>query len=121
MEVTKLSKSKTSSLRLSTKTYDEIDNICDEVGCTRNDWLKDAAKEKLRAENAQDQEVIEDTKSEPKPTIEIIETKEEPKPRVELIPKEIIKEVPQDNSNKPVVQFTQFNGKLLPVAKRFNA
>jgi len=117
-----LSKSKTSSLRLPTKMYDEIDNICDEVGCTRNDWLKDAAKEKLRAENAQDQEVIEDTAPEPKPTIEIVETKEEPKATLELIPepKITIKEVPQDNSNKPVVQFTPFNSKLLPFAKRYN-
>ena len=117
-----MSKSKTSSLRLTTKMYDEIDSICDEVGCTRNDWLKDAAKEKLRAENTQDQEVIEDTALEPKPTIEIIETKEEPKATLELIqePKITIKEVPQDNSNKPLVQFTNFNGKLLPFAKRYN-
>ena len=117
-----MSKSKTSSLRLPTKMYDEIDNICDGVGCTRNDWLKDAAKEKLRVEKAQDQEVIEDTAPEPKPTIEIIETKEEPKAALELIPepKITIKEVPQDNSSKPVVQFTNFNGKLLPVAKRYD-
>jgi len=102
--------------------YDEIDNICDEVGCTRNDWLKDAVQDKLRIEKSEDQEVIEDTKSELKPTIEITETKEEPKATLELIPepKITIKEVPQDNSNKPVVRFTQFNGKLLPVAKRFN-
>ncbi len=102
--------------------YDEIDNICDEVGCTRNDWLKDAAKEKLRIEKSEDQEVIEDTKPQeiPKPKIELID--EEPKATLELIPepKITIKEVPQDNSNKPVVQFTNFNGKLLPVAKRFN-
>jgi len=117
-----LSKSKTSSLRLSTKTYDEIDSICDDVGCTRNDWLKDAVREKLRAENVQDQEIIEDIAPEPKPTIEIIETKEEPKATLELIPepKITIKEVPQDNSNKPIVQFTNFNGKLLLSAKRFN-
>ena len=117
-----MSKSKTSSLRLPTKTYDEIDSICDDVGCTRNDWLKDAVQDKLRIEKSEDQEVIEDTKSEPKPTIEITETKEEPKATLELIPepKITIKEVPQDNSNKPAVQFTNFNGKLLPVAKRFN-
>ena len=117
-----MSKSKTSSLRLPTKMYDEIDNICDEVGCTRNDWLKDAAKEKLRAENPQDQEVIEDTAPEPQPTIEIIETKEEPKATLELIPelKITIQEIPQDNSNKPVIQFTNFNGKLLPFAQRYD-
>ena len=31
-----------------------------------------------------------------------------------------IKEIPQDNSQKPPVTFTQFNGKLLPFAKRYN-
>lgn len=113
-----LSKSKTSSLRLSTKTYDEIDSICDDIGCTRNDWLKDAVQDKLRIEKSEDQEVIEDIKPQeiPKPKIELIddEPKEEPKPTI------TIKEVPQDNSNRPTVQFTSFNGKLLPSAKRFN-
>ncbi|MCH7851117.1 MAG: hypothetical protein IH845_05735, partial [Nanoarchaeota archaeon] len=73
---------------------------------------------------AEDQEVIEDTKSQetPKPKIELIdeEPKEELKPTVELIPKEIVKEIPQDNSNKPVVQLIPFNGNLLPFAKRYN-
>ena len=31
-----------------------------------------------------------------------------------------IKEVPQDNSQRPPVPFTQFNGKLLPFAKRYD-
>jgi len=103
-------KTKTASVRLPKEMYEEIDSICDEVGCSRNDWIKDTLHDKLREENnenSQDQEVIEDTEPEPKPT-------------VELIPKEIVKEVPQDNSNKPVIQFTQFNGKLLPFAKRYN-
>jgi len=104
--------------------YDEIDSICDDVGCTRNDWLKDAAQEKLRAEKAQDQEVIEDTKPQevPKPKIELVD--EEPKSTITIkdIPEPTItiKEVPQDNSNKPPVQFTQYNGRLLPFARRYN-
>ena len=103
--------------------YAEIDSICDEVGCSRNDWIKDTLQDKLREENNennQDQEVIKDTK--PKPKIIIEDVKEEPKPTIELqpTPQVTIKEVPQDNSNKPVVQFTQFNGKLLPFAKRYN-
>ena len=53
------------------------------------------------------------------------QTESEPKPKVEEIlelkePKVIIKEVPQDNSNKPKVEFKQFNGQLLPFAKRYN-
>ena len=95
--------------------YEEIDNICNEVGCSRNDWIKDTLQDKLREENnenSQDQEVIKDTEPESKPTVEeILEIKE---------PKVIVEEVPQDNSNKPIIQFTQFNGKLLPSAKRYN-
>jgi len=108
-------KTKTASVRLPKEMYEEIDSICDEVGCSRNDWIKDTLKEKLREENNennQDQEVIEDTEPKPKPTVEEIpEIKE---------PKIIVDEVPQDNSNKPIIQFTQFNGKLLPFAKRYN-
>ena len=121
-----MAKTKTVSVRLPKEMYEEIDNVCDEIGCSRNDWIKDTLQDKLREENnenAQDQEVIEDT--EPKKiTARIIddEPKEEPKATIELIPeaKITIKEVPQDNSNKPLVQFTNFNGKLLSLAKRYN-
>ena len=110
-----MAKTKTASVRLPKEMYEEIDSICDEVGCSRNDWIKDTLQDKLREgdnENSQDQEVIENTEPEPKSTVEEIpEIKE---------PKVIVEEVPQDNSNKPVVQFTQFNGKLLPFAKRYN-
>jgi len=113
---------KNTTIRLDKEMIEEIDQSCRDGECTRNDWMKDAASEKLQREKAQDQEVIEDVKSEPKPTVELIE---EPKSAIELIPeikepKVIVEEVPQDNSNKPVVQFTNFNGKLLPVARRFN-
>jgi len=119
-------KTKTASVRLPKEMYEEIDSICDEADCSRNDWIKDKLKEALREEsneNNQDQEENTprlDRNPAPKP-----EPKEESKPTIELIPeikepKVIIEEVPQDNSNKPVVQFTQFNGKLLPFAKRYN-
>ena len=110
----------------------DIDNECEGLGCNRTDFIREAVKDKLEAKR-QDQEVIEDTKpqeitvrsldeepkKEPKATIELIP---EPKATVELTPtpKITIKEVPQDNSNKPIIQFTQFNGKLLPSAKRYN-
>jgi len=154
-------KTKTASVRVPKEMYEEIDNICDEGGCARNDWIKDTIKDRLREEsneNSQDQEENtpgpnrnptpttklldnsdkptkvshdwgktwhDEPKEEPKPTIELIPEIKEPKPTIELIseikePKVIIEKVPQDNSNKPVVQFTQFNGKLLPFAKRYN-
>ncbi len=111
---------KNTTIRFEEEMIDEIDQSCQDQECTRNDWLKDATSEKLQREKTQDQEVIENIKSEPKPSVEDNLEVKEPKQIVELIPKEIIKEVPQDNSNKPIVQFTQFNGKLLPFAKRYN-
>ncbi len=39
--------------------FEEIDNFCDDIGCTRNDWIKDTLKDKLRTlldENTQDLE-----------------------------------------------------------------
>ena len=30
--------------------FEEIDEICDGIGCSRNDWIKDALKDKLREE-----------------------------------------------------------------------
>jgi len=41
-------KTKTASIRLPKEMYEEIDNICDDVGCSRNDWIKDALKDRLR-------------------------------------------------------------------------
>jgi len=73
-----LAKTKTASVRLPKEMYEEIDNICDGIGCSRNDWIKDTLQDKLREENnenSQDQEVIKDTKpKEPTPTIGTIET-----------------------------------------------
>ena len=118
-------KTKTASVRLPKEMFEEIDNICDGVGCSRNDWIKDTLQDKLREENSQDQEVTKDTEPQ-KITVSLKddEPKEEPKPIVEISevkePETIIKEVPQDNSNKPVVHFVPFNGKLLPFAKRYD-
>jgi len=138
-------KTKTASVRLPKEMYEEIDNICDDVGCSRNDWIKDTIKDKLREqfnENSQDQEENNPRPDRnPTPTTKLLdnsdkptkvshdwgktwhdEPKEEPKPTIEIMPepKVIIQKVPQDNSNKPEVTFTQFNGKLLPFAKRYN-
>ncbi len=49
-------KTKTASVRLPKEMYEEIDNICDGIGCSRNDWIKDTLQDKLREENSQDQE-----------------------------------------------------------------
>ena len=56
-------KTKTSSVRLPITIYDKIDNVCDGIGCSRNDWIKDAVETKLLEdpENTPDQEVIKDT------------------------------------------------------------
>jgi len=114
-----MAKTKTASVRLPKEMYEKIDNICDGVGCSRNDWIKDTLQDKLREEsneNSQDQEVIRDTEPEPK---------EESKPSLEEIPeikepKIIIKDVPQDNSNKPPIEMVLYNGKYIPSAKRYN-
>ncbi|KAG2473368.1 MAG: hypothetical protein NPMRTHETA2_1260011 [Nitrosopumilales archaeon] len=111
---------KNTTIRLDKEMIEEIDQSCRDEECTRNDWMKDAASEKLQREKAQDQEVIEDIKSEPKPSVEDNPEVKEPKQIVELIPKEIIKEVPQDNSNKPPVHFKAFGDALLPFAKRYD-
>ena len=62
-------KTKTASVRLPKEMFEEIDNFCDDIGCTRNDWIKDTLKDKLRTqldENTQEQE------SENKPVREAI-------------------------------------------------
>jgi len=98
--------------------FEEIDSICDGVGCSRNDWIKDTLNDKLREENNQ----VQDQKPEelePKVTITEIS---EPKPIVTEIPEitevKIVQE-PIDNSKKPVIEMVEFNGQLLPFAKRY--
>ena len=138
-----MAKTKTASVRLPKEMYEEIDSICDEVGCSRNDWIKDTLQDKLREEsneNSQDQEENNlgpdrntTPKEEPKPKIEVTDVKEphivevdfnpddyeiekaEPKPTVELIPTPTI--TIQDNSNKPQIDMVLFNGKYIPKAE----
>ena len=59
-------KTKTASVRLPKEMFEEIDNFCNDIGCTRNNWIKDTLKDKLRTqldENIQDQEInYEDSK-----------------------------------------------------------
>jgi len=108
-------KSKTASVRLPTEMFEEIDEVCDGIGCSRNDWIKDTLQEKLREENSQDQDIKseEPPKEEPKPTLE---------PIVEDIPEienpKIVEE-PLDNSKKPVIEMVEFNGKYIPKAEVF--
>ena len=60
----------------------DIDNECEGLGCNRTDFIREAVKDKLEGKR-QDQEVIEDIKSEPKPTVELIK---EPKITIQDIP-----------------------------------
>jgi len=130
-------KTKTASVRLPKEMFEEIDNICDDVGCSRNDWIKDTLQDKLREENSQDQEENSygpdrntTPKEEPKLKVEEIPELKNPKIvvtdfnpddyKIKSEPKPTIKEIPQDNSNKPPVNFVSFNGQLLPFAKRYN-
>lgn len=72
-------KTKTASVRLPKEMFEEIDNFCDDIGCTRNDWIKDTLKDKLRTqldESTQDPEIkVEDIEPENKPSAEGIITR----------------------------------------------
>jgi len=72
-------KTKTASVRLPKEMFEEIDNFCDDIGCTRNNWIKDTLKDKLRTqldENIQDQEInVEELESENKPVVKGIVTR----------------------------------------------
>ena len=37
--------------------YEEIDGVCDQIGCSRNEWIKDALKEKLSEESSQEEAI----------------------------------------------------------------
>jgi len=108
------------TVKLEKEMLEEMDNECEGLGCNRTDFVIEAVEEKLRGEsnkNSQDQEVIKDTKPEPKEPHRIVideieDVKEEPKV--------IIKEVQQDNSNKPIIDMVLFNNKYIPFAKRYN-
>jgi len=110
-------KDKPTSIRLG-KLIEDIDNICDGIGCSRNEWIKDTLRDGVRRENSQDQDQKPE-EIEPKVTITEIT---EPEPKIEEIPevKEVrIVEEPIDNSKKPIVNFVPYNGQLLPFAKRY--
>jgi len=129
-------KTKTASVRLPKEMYEEIDNICDGVGCSRNDWIKDTLQDKLREENSQDQEENSSgpdrnttPKEEPKPKepqkvfIDFTpdeKPKEPQKITISDIPQATVSAMPQDNSNNPAIQMVYFGNKLLPFAKRYN-
>jgi len=113
-------KSKTSSLRLPEKMYEEIDNICNDVGCTRNDWLKDLVIEGLRTEKSPDQELKpKEIVEEPTPEPEIKITEIEGNPISSEVTNVRIVEEPIDNSKKSIVNFVPYDGQYLPFAKRY--
>ena len=43
-------------MRLPESIYDKIDNACDDIGCSRNDWIKDAIDDKLHEERDNEEE-----------------------------------------------------------------
>lgn len=49
-------KTKTASVRLPKDMYEEINNFCNDIGCSRNDWIKDTLKDKLRTQDENIQE-----------------------------------------------------------------
>ena len=62
-------------MRLPKEMFEEIDNFCDGIGCTRNDWIKDTLKDKLRTqldENTQDSEINYDDIEKDEPVKEAI-------------------------------------------------
>lgn len=126
-------KSKTFSVRVPTDMQEKIDTVCDGIGCTRNDWIKDAIKDKLREENSQDQETIEGPTAAKEVTAakEAVNKKEdtnsskivyvdipELKPIVTLVPEITVENVEQE-PQKPPVNYVNFNDKCLPFAKRY--
>jgi len=104
------------TVKLEKDMLEDVDNECEGLGCNRTDFIIEAVQEKLQGR-------IEDPqpKEEPKPKEPLRINIDEPKPRPKVIinlndepePKQI------DNSNKPPIQMTWFNGKILPSTKRF--
>ena len=90
-------KDKPTSIRLPNKTIEDIDNICDGIGCSRNEWIKDTLREGIRTENSQGQEANAETTAE----------EEAPKP----VARGIINKVSYDNGKtwhdvKPILELT---------------
>ncbi|MEX1053886.1 MAG: ribbon-helix-helix domain-containing protein [Nitrosopumilaceae archaeon] len=85
----KILESKTASVRLPKEMYEEIDNICADKGCIRNDWIKDTLREKLREESNSETK-CQEPKEDPNPnrsqgkiiSIDGIPMKEMPKAKV---------------------------------------
>jgi len=100
------------TVKLEKEMLEEMDNECEGLGCNRTDFVIEAVQEKLEGKNEE-----QESKPEPKP---IIEDVLEPKITTELIPEPIVKEIPQDNSNKPIIEMVLFNNKYIPFAKRYN-
>jgi len=72
--------------------YEEIDNLCNDMGCSRNDWIKEILKEKLVQEVKQESQGLKEPLESIVPRI-IVEDVDEtvkyedgtPRPTVEII------------------------------------
>ena len=110
-------KDKPTSIRLPNKTIEDIDNICDGIGCSRNEWIKDTLREGIRTENSQDQEA------------DAVVTAKEEAPKPEPIKVTVLPEPPEmtnvtvEATNVRVVQEQKpvemilFDGKYIPLAE----
>ena len=102
-------KDKPTSIRLPNKTIEDIDNICDGIGCSRNEWIKDTLREGIRTENSQDQEadaVVTAKEEAPKPKIKYEEPRELENVTVESTNVRVVQE------QKPV-EMILFDGKYI--------
>lgn len=101
------------TVKLEKELLEDIDNECEGLGCNRTDFVIEAVQEKLEGK-IQEQElktnriVLNENELDQEQKKEIPEIKE---------PKIIIKEVPQDNSNKPIIEMVLFNDKYIPKAE----
>ena len=108
-------KDKPTSIRLPNKTIEDIDNICDGIGCSRNEWIKDTLRDGVRRENSQDQEADADADADAEAEA-VAKEEEVPKEVAELTNVRIV-ETPIDNSKKPIIEMVEFNGSYIPLAK----
>jgi len=126
-------KIKPTSVRISESLLSKIDSLCNDVNCSRNEYITSVLDEAVHNEikENEDQTTKQDEEEpkpkEPKPSLEEIPELKNPKIvvtdfnpdnyEIKSEPKPIIKEIPQDNSNKPPIEMVLFNGKYIQKAE----
>ena len=106
------------TVKLEKEMLEDMDNECEGLGCNRTDFVIEAVQEKLEGKIEEPEPKVEEKSKEPHKII--IEDVPEPKITTELIPEPIVKEIPQDNSNKAIIKMVLFNDQYFPLAKRYN-